>query len=107
MTLAKTREALAGRLDRDPTVAELAKHLNLSEEEVIEGLIAANGYTAGSLDLPIGVEQSSAETVTYGDIKGDLDPAMELVEDLHALALCWSDWTNGTARSWPCGSARS
>ncbi|MBD3551911.1 RNA polymerase sigma factor SigF [Streptomyces sp. SP18CM02] len=86
VTLAKTREALAGRLDRDPTVAELAKYLNLSEEEVIEGLIAANGYTAGSLDLPIGVEQSSAETVTYGDIKGDLDPAMELVEDLHALA---------------------
>ncbi|MEU3716827.1 RNA polymerase sigma factor SigF [Streptomyces californicus] len=86
VTLAKTREALAGRLDRDPTVAELAGHLNLSEEEVIEGLIAANGYTAGSLDLPIGVEQSSAETVTYGDIKGDLDPAMELVEDLHALA---------------------
>ncbi|MBK0372989.1 RNA polymerase sigma factor SigF [Streptomyces sp. RB110-1] len=86
VTLAKTREALAGRLDRDPTVAELAEHLNLSEEEVIEGLIAANGYTAGSLDLPIGVEQSSAETVTYGDIKGDLDPAMELVEDLHALA---------------------
>ncbi|MFH8884426.1 RNA polymerase sigma factor SigF [Streptomyces californicus] len=86
VTLAKTREALAGRLDRDPTVAELAEHLNLSEEEVIEGLIAANGYTAGSLDLPIGVEQNSAETVTYGDIKGDLDPAMELVEDLHALA---------------------
>ncbi|MFI1186076.1 RNA polymerase sigma factor SigF [Streptomyces californicus] len=86
VTLAKTRETLAGRLDRDPTVAELAEHLDLSEEEVIEGLIAANGYTAGSLDLPIGVEQNSAETVTYGDIKGDLDPAMELVEDLHALA---------------------
>ncbi|MFJ2027470.1 RNA polymerase sigma factor SigF [Streptomyces sp. NPDC087897] len=86
VTLAKTRETLAGRLDRDPTVAELAEHLDLTEEEVIEGLIAANGYTAGSLDLPIGVEQNSAETVTYGDIKGDVDPAMELVEDLHALA---------------------
>ncbi|MFD7747330.1 SigB/SigF/SigG family RNA polymerase sigma factor [Streptomyces sp. NPDC059698] len=86
VTLAKTREALAGRLDREPTVAELARHLELSEDEVIEGLIAANGYTAGSLDLPIGVEQNSAETVTYGDIKGDVDPAMELVEDLHALA---------------------
>ncbi|MDQ0988439.1 RNA polymerase sigma factor SigF [Streptomyces sp. V2I9] len=86
VTLAKTRETLAGRLDRDPTVAELAEHLDLTEEEVIEGLIAANGYTAGSLDLPIGVEQNSAETVTYGDIKGDVDPTMELVEDLHALA---------------------
>ncbi len=86
VTLAKTREELACRLDRDPTVAELAQHLELNEEEVVEGLIAANGYTAGSLDLPIGVEQNSAETVTYGDIKGDLDPALQRVEDLHALA---------------------
>ncbi|MEU2100201.1 SigB/SigF/SigG family RNA polymerase sigma factor [Streptomyces globisporus] len=86
VTLAKTREALATRLDREPTVAELAQHLELTEEEVVEGLIAANGYTAGSLDLPIGADQNSAETVTYGDIKGDVDPAMELVEDLHTLA---------------------
>lgn len=86
VTLARAKEELAGRLDRDPMVAELAQHLDLSEEEVIEGLIASNGYTAGSLDLPIGTEQNSAETITYGDIKGDLDPAMELVEDLHALA---------------------
>jgi len=86
VTLAKAKEDLAGRLDRDPTVAELATHLELSDEDVIEGLIASNGYTAGSLDLPIGTEQNSAETVTYGDIKGEDDPAMELVEDLHALA---------------------
>ncbi|WP_329538628.1 SigB/SigF/SigG family RNA polymerase sigma factor [Streptomyces sp. NBC_01358] len=86
VTLAKAKEDLNGRLDRDPTVAELAAHLDLAEEEVIEGLIASNGYTAGSLDLPIGTEQNSAETVTYGDINGDLDPAMELVEDLHTLA---------------------
>ncbi|MFJ5657308.1 RNA polymerase sigma factor SigF [Streptomyces microflavus] len=86
VTLAKAKEDLSGRLDRDPTVAELATHLDLSEDEVIDGLIASNGYTAGSLDLPIGAEQNSAETVTYGDIKGDVDPGMELVEDLHTLA---------------------
>ncbi|MFJ9886842.1 RNA polymerase sigma factor SigF [Streptomyces sp. NPDC091287] len=86
VTLARAKEDLAGRLDRDPTVTELAAHLDLTDEEVIEGLIASNGYTAGSLDLPIGTEQNSAETITYGDIKGDLDPAMELFEDLHALA---------------------
>ncbi|MFH9118631.1 SigB/SigF/SigG family RNA polymerase sigma factor [Streptomyces globisporus] len=86
VTLAKAKEDLAGRLDRDPSVVELAAHLELTEEEVIEGLIASNGYTAGSLELPVGTEQHSAETVTYGDIKGDVDPAMELVEDLHTLA---------------------
>ncbi|MEV7290373.1 RNA polymerase sigma factor SigF [Streptomyces microflavus] len=86
VTLAKAKEDLSGQLDRDPTVAELAVHLDLTEEEVTEGLIASNGYTAGSLDLPVGTEQNSAETVTYGDIKGGLDPTLELVEDLHALA---------------------
>ncbi|MFJ1801466.1 SigB/SigF/SigG family RNA polymerase sigma factor [Streptomyces sp. NPDC088180] len=86
VTLAKAKEDLSGRLDRDPTVSELAAHLNLGEDEVVEGLIASNGYTAGSLDLPVGADQHSSETVTYGDIKGDLDPAIELFEDLHALA---------------------
>ncbi|MGW1666863.1 SigB/SigF/SigG family RNA polymerase sigma factor [Streptomyces microflavus] len=86
VALAKAKESLTSVLGRDPGVAELAEHLNMGEEEVIEGLIAANGYTAGSLDLPIGAEQNSAETVTYGDIKGDVDPAIELVEDLHTLA---------------------
>ncbi|WP_371622113.1 RNA polymerase sigma factor SigF [Streptomyces sp. NBC_01116] len=86
VTLARTKEELVGRLDRNPTVAELAQYLDLAEEEVIEGLIASNGYTAGSLDMPIGSEQSSADTVTYGDVTGGDDPGMELFENLHALA---------------------
>ncbi|MFE1890893.1 RNA polymerase sigma factor SigF [Streptomyces microflavus] len=86
VTLAKAKEELAAQIGRDATVAELADHLNIDEEEVIEGLIASNGYTAGSLDLPVGTGQDSAETVTYGDIKGDDDPALELIENLHALA---------------------
>ncbi|MEU8445476.1 RNA polymerase sigma factor SigF [Streptomyces microflavus] len=86
VTLAKAKEELAAQIGRDATVAELADHLNIDEEEVIEGLIASNGYTAGSLDLPVGTSQDSAETVTYGDIKGDDDPALELIENLHALA---------------------
>ncbi|MFI1911469.1 RNA polymerase sigma factor SigF [Streptomyces microflavus] len=86
VTLAKAKEELAAQIGRDATVAELADHLNIDEEEVIDGLIASNGYTAGSLDLPVGTGQDSAETVTYGDIKGDDDPALELIENLHSLA---------------------
>ncbi|ARF82290.1 RNA polymerase sigma factor SigF [Kitasatospora aureofaciens] len=50
ITLAKARDVLFQRLGRSPTAAELADHLDLPEEEVIEGLAAANGHTAGSLD---------------------------------------------------------
>ncbi|RLV65019.1 RNA polymerase sigma factor SigB [Streptomyces sp. CBMAI 2042] len=88
VTLAKAKEELTSTLGHDPGVAELAAHLDLSEEEVIDGLIASNGYTAGSIDLPLGgTEQVASDSGTsYADITGDCDPGMELVENLHALA---------------------
>ncbi|MEU0989973.1 RNA polymerase sigma factor SigF [Streptomyces sp. NPDC005953] len=86
--LAKARDELGAVLDRDPTVRELAEFLDLSDEEITEGLVASNGYTAGSLDLPIGDSEDGAAQggASYGDVLGDVDPAMELVEDFHALA---------------------
>ncbi|MFF3323494.1 RNA polymerase sigma factor SigF [Streptomyces sp. NPDC002889] len=84
--LAKAKETLAGRLDREPTVKELAGHLALSEEEIIEGLVAANGYTAGSIDTPTTENESADGGPKYADTMGELDPAMDLFEDLHALA---------------------
>ncbi|MEU1174764.1 SigB/SigF/SigG family RNA polymerase sigma factor [Streptomyces microflavus] len=86
VTLAKAKEQLAGDLDREPTVAELAAHLGIGEEEVIEGLVAANGYTAGSLEVPPAGPEQEAGTRSYADVMGEPDAAMELVENLHALA---------------------
>ncbi|MGW7587745.1 RNA polymerase sigma factor SigF [Streptomyces rubiginosohelvolus] len=85
VTLARAQEELFISLDRDPTVAELAAHLKIDENEVVEGIIAANGYTAGSLDLPTDTDQDASGR-TFADITGDVDPGMELVENLHALA---------------------
>lgn len=85
--LAKARDELATPLDRDPTVKELAAHLNLTEEEVTEGIIASNGYTAGSLNLPTDTgETTSTASRTFADVLGEPDAAMETVENLHALA---------------------
>ncbi|WP_406409150.1 SigB/SigF/SigG family RNA polymerase sigma factor [Streptomyces halstedii] len=85
--LAKAKEELAVRLDRDPTVKELAEHLDLTEDEVVEGIVASNGYTAGSLDLPTDSNEASATaTRTFADVLGEPDAAMETVENLHALA---------------------
>ncbi|MFE9395392.1 SigB/SigF/SigG family RNA polymerase sigma factor [Streptomyces flavidovirens] len=85
--LARAKEELSLRLDRDPTVPELAEHLDLSEEEIIEGLVAANGYTAGSLDAPNDSSDGpDANGRTFADQLGEPDPAMETVEDLHTLA---------------------
>ncbi|WP_327686995.1 RNA polymerase sigma factor SigF [Streptomyces sp. NBC_00467] len=85
--LAKAKEELGIRMDRDPTVKELADHLHLTEEEVVEGLVASAGYIASPIDVPArGSEDAGGADRTYADTMGDDDPALDLLEDLHALA---------------------
>lgn len=86
--LSKAKEELSLSLDRDPTVPELAEPLGLGEDEIVEGLVAANGYTAGSLDTPYNDSDGGAdgEGRTLADTFGACDPALELVEDFNSLA---------------------
>ncbi|MGC5005497.1 SigB/SigF/SigG family RNA polymerase sigma factor [Streptomyces sp. NBC_00353] len=83
--LAKANEELSTRLGRVPKVSELASLMNLTEEEVVEAQIASNGYTSASLDAAIGSDPDEHDATLVGFI-GEEDPAMELVEDFHALA---------------------
>ncbi|MEV5431217.1 RNA polymerase sigma factor SigF [Streptomyces sp. NPDC052701] len=82
--LARATEELCTRLGRTPTVKELAQLMSLTEEEVIEARIAANGYNSASLDAAIGGEPDG-ETV-LADFIGSEDTALGLIEDFHALA---------------------
>lgn len=83
--LARGKEELSADLDRAPTVRELATHLNLTDDEVIEGLVAANGHSSQSLDNDQD-ESSDSAPRALADTLGEDDPAMELFEDLHSLA---------------------
>ncbi|MET8546342.1 SigB/SigF/SigG family RNA polymerase sigma factor [Kitasatospora sp. NPDC004799] len=82
IVLAKAQESLAQELDRAPTVAELADHLAIPQEDVVEGLTAANGHTAGSLDT--GTEDDDRPG-RLGERLGEEDPDLSRVEDLVAL----------------------
>ncbi|MDJ0382760.1 SigB/SigF/SigG family RNA polymerase sigma factor [Streptomyces sp. G-G2] len=87
--LVRSQEELTDVLGRTPTVAELAEHLELDEAEVRDGLVAANGYTSGSLDAGTESEEQSASgrrTRPLAESMGDVDPAVELFEDMHTLA---------------------
>ncbi|MFJ6465483.1 RNA polymerase sigma factor SigF [Streptomyces sp. NPDC091387] len=84
--LAKAKEQLSAQLDRDPTVKELAALMDLPEEEIIEGLVAANGYSAGSLDSPSAETDSGSDQRSFAEMIGEADPGMETVENLHTLA---------------------
>lgn len=84
--LAQAREHLTAGSDAEPTVAEFAAHMEISESDVLECMVAANGYTAGSLDVPAGGDDSGTTGRSYADTLGACDPAMELLDNFQALA---------------------
>jgi RNA polymerase sigma-B factor len=67
---------LSQMLSRLPTVTDIARHLGVSEEEVLEGLEGGNAYRATSLSTPIAGET----TIELGDMLGEEDREYELVE---------------------------
>ncbi|MFF0273176.1 MULTISPECIES: RNA polymerase sigma factor SigF [unclassified Streptomyces] len=88
--LAKATEELSTRLGRMPTVKELAELMSLTEEEVTEARLASNGYNSSSLDAALSGEDEAGDA-SLADYIGSEDPAMELVEDFHALAPLLAD----------------
>jgi len=84
--LAKAREELASRLDREPTVPELATLMNIPEDEVIEAQIASNGYNSSSLDAALTGEGPEGGEAVLADFIGVEENGLRLVEDFQSLA---------------------
>ncbi|MBC3839293.1 RNA polymerase sigma factor SigF [Streptacidiphilus sp. 4-A2] len=84
LALARATDELAQQLDRAPTAAELATRLELTVEEVCEGLVAANGYSVSSLDAQPGDDESDTGA-SIAERVGELDPGMEGIENLESL----------------------
>lgn len=80
--IAQASDELTHLLGRSPTVADLARHLNVDEEAVIEGLEAGHAYRAVSLDSPIGGPDGE---VTLVDRLGGEDPALAMIDNHDAL----------------------
>ncbi|MYZ34727.1 MULTISPECIES: RNA polymerase sigma factor SigF [unclassified Streptomyces] len=88
LDLARAGDELAQRLDRAPTVGELAQRLGISEDEVVEGMTASNAYTASSLDAQPeenDTEGSLADRIGYEDHELE---GIEYVESLKPLIAC-------------------
>jgi RNA polymerase sigma-B factor len=83
LRLARARDDLAQKLDRDPSIAELADHLRLTTAEVSEGLIAANGYSVSSLDTWSSEETSEGSALARR--LGYLDEGLEGIDNLSSL----------------------
>nr|WP_228771707.1 RNA polymerase sigma factor SigF [Actinokineospora iranica] len=68
---------LAQRMGRAPTPSELARHLDMSTEDVYAGLEASSAYRSQSLDEMIGPDE---DTASVGDRLGVEDKALDGVE---------------------------
>ncbi|WP_007518539.1 MULTISPECIES: RNA polymerase sigma factor SigF [Pseudofrankia] len=82
LSLTKATSELSQSLGRSPTVAEIAAHLQMSEEEVLEGLESANAYSAVSLDAP---DSGDDESPAVADTLGVQDESLEGVEYRESL----------------------
>ncbi|MFJ9723564.1 RNA polymerase sigma factor SigF [Streptomyces sp. NPDC101209] len=68
---------------RRPTVAEIAEHADMSEEDVLAGLEALESFSALSLDAEL---PGSEDGYSLGDALGSPDPALDTVVDREAVA---------------------
>jgi len=82
LALTRATSDLTQELNRAPTVAELAKHLKLSEEEILEGLESAHAYSTVSLDAP---DSDDDDGPAVSDSLGMVDDALEGVEYRESL----------------------
>jgi RNA polymerase sigma-B factor len=82
LALTRATADLTQELNRAPTVAELAKHLKLSEEEILEGLESAHAYSTVSLDAP---DSDDDDGPAVADSLGMVDDALEGVEYRESL----------------------
>jgi RNA polymerase sigma-B factor len=85
LAMAKAVDDLTFAVGRPPTDTELAAHLGISEDEVREGLVAANGYSVSSIDAGAPGGEEGDESTAFTARLGEVDPGVELVENLESL----------------------
>ena len=78
MAISKATGELSQSLGRAPTVKEIAAHLEVSEDEVLDGIESAQAYSTLSLDGSGG--DADSEAPALADSLGTDDSALENVE---------------------------
>jgi RNA polymerase sigma-B factor len=80
--LVKARGELSQRLGRAPTSSEIADHLGVDRELVVEAVIAGSSYSTRSTDVQTGPYD---EYQPLGETLGDVDPNLDAVIDVETV----------------------
>ena len=84
ISLGQATAELSQRTGHAPTVAELATHLDITEDEVIEGLEGAQAYATTSLDAQVAGDEGDG-SASLADRLGTEDLDLEAVEHRESL----------------------
>ena len=80
--LNRARDELAQTLERAPTASEIAEHLGLDREEVVQAQIASSAYSTLSSDAPGPAAAGDTDGRPVGSSFGDLDANLDKVLDV-------------------------
>lgn len=83
LEIQRAQDHLTIELQRAPTVRELARRLNATEERIIEAQEGGQAYAAMSLDAP--ERSSESDGWALGDTVGGYDTQLEVLEDREAV----------------------
>ncbi len=75
----EAQQQLSSRLNRAPTVPELAQYLEFDLEDVLDALETSRAHHASSLDAPY--DDGEGESGTMVESFGDLDPSLQSADD--------------------------
>jgi RNA polymerase sigma-B factor len=79
LQLNRAREELSHRTGRAPTPTEIAEHLEIDREEVVQAIVAGSGYSTLSTDLPSGSDDDYRSLAnTFGEIDADLEKVLDI-----------------------------
>jgi RNA polymerase sigma-B factor len=90
LQITEANSILTHTLGRSPLVGDIATHLGITEDEVLEGLEGARAYNSTSLSTPIGAEGTTelADTISDDsddyetvDLRVTLGPAMAALDE--------------------------
>ena len=83
LQLKKAHEELPHQLGRAPTATEIANHLGIDREAVVQAQIASSAYSTCSSDAPVAGDDGDRRSVS--DSFGTLDANLEKVVDIETL----------------------
>jgi RNA polymerase sigma-B factor len=96
LEISRCVDQLSQRLGRSPTVADLAGHLGVTDEEIVEGLYSGQAYRTLSLQAPASTSGPGSGSgsgsgfgdgtpIELGEVIGERDRDLELAENRVAL----------------------